>query len=179
MRKIIITEFLSLDGVMQDPAWTEPYWSDAISQYKHDELFECDALLLGKTTYDGFATAWPNQTDEDGFADRMNSLPKYVTSTTMAIGNWQNTIVIQGDVMTEITKLKQTSGGNILVFGSSDLIQTLLQHALIDEIRLLVYPVILGLGKKLFQAESQLSLKLLHTQTFDTGVVALHYQPIK
>jgi len=176
MRKVISTTFLSLDGVMQDPSWTMPYWNDEIAKYKGDELFESDALLLGRVTYEGFAAAWPGRTDEQGFADRMNSLPKYVVSATLETLTWNNSHLIRSNVAEEVAKLKQQDGANILIGGSATLIQTLLAHGLIDEVRLLVYPVILGSGKRLFRDGDTATLKLVVAKTFDS-VVALTYQP--
>lgn len=185
MRKVVVSEFVSLDGVMEDPGgaekfehggWTIPYWHDEIGQFKFDELFASDALLLGRVTYQGFAAAWPSMTDEAGFADRMNSLPKYVVSTTLDKVEWNNSRLIKGNVAAEVAKLKQQPGQDILVAGSGELIQTLMQHGLIDEYRLLVYPVVLGSGKRLFKDGSKANLKLVSTKQFSSGVAALSYQ---
>ena len=146
MRKFIVTEFLTLDGVMEEPAWTAPYWNDEIAKFKFDELFGSDTLLLGRVTYQGFAAAWPSRTDEQGFADRMNGLPKFVVSTTLEKVEWNNSRLIKENVAEEVSKLKQQPGQDILIAGSGTLIHTLMQHNLIDEYRLLVYPVVLGSG---------------------------------
>src|SRR6185437_1899675 len=123
MSKIIVSEFMSLDGVIEDPGgaegfehggWTFPYWSDEIGKFKGEELFASDAMLLGRVTYEGFAAAWPSRTDEHGFAERMNSLPKFVVSTTLAEAEWQNSTIVKGDVPVEIAKLKDQPGGDIL-----------------------------------------------------------------
>ncbi len=186
MRKIVASAFVSLDGVMEDPGgaegfahggWTMPYWDDGIGKVKFDELFVSDALLLGRVTYQGFAAAWPSQTDEMGFADRMNTLPKYVVSTTLDKAEWTNSHVIRGNIVDEVSALKQQSGQDILIGGSATLVQTLMQHGLIDEYRLLVYPIVLGSGKRLFPEGRPLPLRLTDTQTFSSGVVALTYQP--
>lgn len=176
MRKIVLSMYVSLDGVVEEPAWTMPFWNDEIAQFKYNELFESDALLLGRITYQGFAKAWPSMKDEQGFADRMNGLPKFVASRTLEEMEW-NATLIKGDIVEEVSKLKQQSGQNILIFGSADFAQTLMQHNLIDEYRLLIYPVILGGGKRLFKDGSNTKLKLVDTKPFGSGVVALTYQP--
>jgi dihydrofolate reductase len=186
MRKIIVSEFMSLDGVIEDPGgaegfehggWTFPYWSDEIGRFKWEELFASDAMLLGRITYEGFAAAWPSRTDEQGFAERMNSLPKFVVSTTLTEAEWQNSTVVKGDVRAEIAKLKEQSGGDILVAGSAQLVQTLAQNDLVDEYRLLVYPVVLGSGKRLFSDGKRSDLELRETRSFDSGVVLASYGP--
>jgi len=177
MRKLIVTEFLTLDGVMEEPAWTAPYWNDEIAKFKYDELFGSDTLLLGRVTYQGFAAAWPSRTDEQGFADRMNGLPKFVVSTTLEKVEWNNSRLIKENIPEEVFRLKQQPGQNILIYGSGDLVQTLMQSDLIDEYWLLVYPIVLGSGKRLFQDESKITLSLKETKTFSSGVVVLCYQP--
>jgi len=186
MRSVIVTEYLSLDGVVQDPGgvgeieqggWTIPYWNDEIAKFQSDGLFTSDALLLGRVTYEGFAAAWPDMTHEEGeFADRMNSLPKFVATRTLDQLEW-NATPLKGDVVEEVAKLKQQPGQDLLIYGSGELVRTLMQHDLIDEYRLLVYPVVLGNGKRLFGEGSTATLKLVETQTFSSGVVALIYQP--
>lgn len=177
MRKIIVTEFVTLDGVMEAPnEWSFPYWNDDIAKFKYDELFASDALLLGRVTYDGFAAAWPSQKDEQGFADRMNSMKKYVVSNTRELPSWNNTMFIKGDVVEEIKRLKESEGGNILIAGSAQLIHSLREYNLIDEYQLLVYPVLLGEGKKLFKDGFTNRLKLLECRSFDSGVALLRYQ---
>jgi dihydrofolate reductase len=175
MRKIVVTEFLSLDGVMEDPGWTFPYWNDEIAKFKGDESSASDALLLGRVTYQGFAAAWPNSKDEG--APYFNSVRKYVVSTTLNKAEWNNSTLIKDNVVEELTKLKQQDGKDITVHGSGTLVQTLIQHDLVDRYRLLVYPVVLGKGKRLFQDGSKTNLKLVDSQTFSTGVVGLVYQP--
>jgi dihydrofolate reductase len=177
MRKIVVTEFLSLDGVMEEPGWTVPYWNDEIAKFKYDELFASDAQLLGHVTYKGFAAAWPSRTDEQGFAERMNSLPKYVVSTTLETVEWNNSHLIKQNVAAEISKLKEMPGQNILVAGSAALVRTLIEYDLVDEYHLLVYPIVVGRGKHLFIEETKLTLKLVSTKVFTSGVVALIYQP--
>ncbi len=186
MRKVVVSEFVSLDGVMEDPGgaetfehggWTRPYGSNEIGKVKFDELFASDALLLGRVTYQGFAAAWPGRTDEAGFADRMNSLPKYVVSTTLEEVEWNNSHLLKGNMVEEVARLKRQEGQDILIGGSGQLVQTLMQHDLIDEYWLLVYPVVLGSGKRLFRDVNKTTLKLVETRAFPSGVVLLHYQP--
>ena len=178
MRNIIVTEFITLDGVTEAPEkWSFPFWNDEISKFKHDELFASDALLLGRVTYQGFAAAWPSRTDKQGYADRINSLPKYVVSTTLEKPEWNNSTLIKANVAEEIAKLKQQPGQDIVIHGSNTLVRALMPHNLIDEYRLLVYPIVLGSGKRLFQDGSNATLKLVETKPFSSGVVALTYQP--
>jgi len=182
MRKVVVTMFLTLDGVIEAPEkWSFPYWDDETEKFKTDELFAADAHLLGRVTYQGFAAAWPSMTDETGFAERMNSLPKYVVSTTLVKAEWNNSTIIKDAkrVAEEVSKLKQQPGQDILVAGSATLVHTLMQHDLIDEYRLLTYPLVLGSGKRLFRDESKATLKLIEAQTFSKGVVLLRYQPDK
>lgn len=186
MGKVVVSEFVSLDGVIEDPGgaekfehggWTIPYWSDDIGAFKFDELMTSDALLLGRVTYEGFAAAWPGQTDEAGFADRMNNLPKYVVSTTLDKADWNNSTIISGNVAEEVANLKEQPGQDILINGSGKLIQSLMPDNLIDEYRLLVYPIVLGSGKRLFQGGIDTTLKLVESRVFDSGVILLRYQP--
>ena len=179
-RKIIVTEFLTLDGVMEDPQnWSFPYWTDEIGKFKHDELFESDAQLLGKVTYKGFAAAWPGRTDADGYADRINSLPKYVVSTTLSEADltWENSHLINENVAEEIQQLKEQTGQNILVHGSATLVHSLVQYDLVDEHRLMIFPLVLGTGKRHFKDGISAKLKLIESRTFSSGVVLLRYQP--
>lgn len=175
MRKLIVTEFLTLDGIMEQPAWTMPYWNDEIAKFKGDETSASDALLLGRVTYQGFAAAWPESKDEG--ADYFNNVRKYVVSTTLTSAEWNNSILIKDNVVEEIMKLKQQAGKDITVHGSGTLVQTLVQHNLVDRYRLLIYPVVLGNGKRLFKEGITATLKLVETQTFSSGVLALIYEP--
>jgi dihydrofolate reductase len=181
MRKVIVAEFLSLDGVMGAPdEWHFPYWSDEMGDAIGTQFFASDALLLGRVTYQGFAAAWPSRTtDDDEFADRINSMPKFVVSTTLETPlEWNNSRLIKGNVAKEITKLKQQPGADILINGSATLVQSLLQDDLLDEIRLLVHPVVVGSGKCLFEDGGDLkALRLVDSKTFSTDVVSLTYQP--
>jgi len=180
MRKIIVTDFVTLDGVTEAPEkWSFPFGNDEIAKFKQDELFASDALLLGRVTYQVFAAAWPSRTDEQGFADIMNGLPKYVVSTTLDKVEWNNSTLIKGNVADEVAKLKQQPGQSILIYGSGTLVHALMQHDLLDEHRLLVYPVVLGGGKRLFKDESSATLKLVESTAFGSGVVLLRYQPAR
>jgi dihydrofolate reductase len=185
MRKIVVSEFLSLDGVMEDPGgaekyqhggWTVPYWNDELGAFKTEELFASDALLLGRVTYQGFAAAWPSMTDEAGFADRMNSNHKYVVSATLDKAEWGPASIVEGDLVEELTKFKQQPGGDILVAGSATLVQALMRHRLVDELRLEVYPIVLGAGKRLFGDDSYTKLELVSEQATSTGVLLLVYR---
>jgi dihydrofolate reductase len=182
MRKVIASEYVTLDGVMDMEAaetWHFPYWNDELEKYAHDQLFAADALLLGRVTYQGFAASWPSITDEQGFADRMNNLPKFVVSTSLQEPlEWNNAHLIKGDVAEEVSKLKQQSGQDILIYGSGELVRALMRQGLIDEYRLLVHPVVLGSGKRLFPdgVETKV-LRLVDTMATSMGVVILTYQP--
>ncbi len=186
MRKVVVSMFVSLDGVMEDPGgaeksehggWTMPYWNEEIAKFKYDELFASGALLLGRVTYQGFAAAWPSRTDEAGFADRMNNLPKFVVSKTLERVGWNNSTLIKGNIAEEVARLKQQPGQDILIAGSGTLVRTLMQHDLIDQYQLLVYPVVLGSGKRLFENVRKTPLKVVETKAFSSGVVLLSYQP--
>jgi dihydrofolate reductase len=188
MRKIIVSEFVTLDGVMEDPGGSEGFerggWAFQFERgpegdkFKLDELFASDALLLGRVTYQGFAAAWPSRKDEAGFADRMNNLPKYVVSTTLEQAEWNNSRLIKGNVVEEVSKLKAMPGGDILVAGSGQLVRALMEHDLVDEYRLMVFPVILGSGKRLFEDASKTSaLRLVEVKPVGSGVLILIYRP--
>ena len=181
MRKIVVTEFVSLDGVIEEPGWTFQFDRGPEGDtFKNDELFASEALLLGRVTYQGFAQAWPTMKEYGDFGDRMNNIPKYVVSATLtdAEAVWGDTTVIRSDVAAEIAKLKAQPGGNLLVEGSSQLVHTLVQHGLVDEYRLMVFPIILGRGKRLFPDETNEVAKLTLTEstTVGTGVLLLTYQ---
>ena len=175
MRKIIVSEFISLDGVIEEPQWSLEYWNDQISDFKGAELFAFDALLLGRITYEGFAAAWPSRTDEDGYADRINSMPKYVISSTLKSAEWQNSTLIADDVVAQVQALKQQPGQDILIFGSGTLVQSLIPHQLIDEYQLLVYPLVLGQGKRLFGPHTPTKLSLLEVKSFSSGAILQRY----
>jgi dihydrofolate reductase len=178
MRKLVVSEFVSLDGVMEDPQWTFQFMNEVQERFKFDELQASDALLLGRVTYDGFAEAWPNMIEETGeYGEWMNDYPKYVVSSTLEEVKWKNSQLIKGDIAEEIIKLKQQPGKDILVFGSYGLVQTLIQLDLIDEYRLMIFPVVLGSGKRVFgDGIDKKVLKLAETKTLSSGVVVLTYQ---
>ncbi len=188
MGKLVVSEFVTLDGVYQDPGGGDKTpiggWAFQFNRgpegdkFKLDELMASDALLLGRVTYEGFAAAWPNIKDEAGFADRMNGLPKYVVSTTLQNPTWNNTTVIKSNVYEQIRQLKARTAGDILVGGSGRLVQTLMDNDLVDEFRLMVYPVILGSGKRLFpEGTKRTSLRLMESKPIGDGIVILTYQP--
>ena len=188
MRKGIVSEFGALDGVMEDPGWTFRFSSEEQERFKFDELAASDALLLGRVTYEGFAAAWPNMMEQyEGprraelgeYAGMMNGYPKRVVSTTLEepLG-WNNSTLIVGNVAEEVAKLKQQSGRDVLIFGSGQLVNALMQHDLIDEYRLMVFPVIVGSGKRLFEGGNDTTvLRLVDTKTFGSGVVVHTYGP--
>jgi dihydrofolate reductase len=179
VRSIVWSEYISLDGVVEEPGrWSIPYFSDDLAQYKSEELNESDALLLGRSTYEGFAAAWPEMEEVEGeFAVRMNTLPKYVVSTTLEKADWNNSTVIREHVPEVVAELKRDPGNDILIGGSATLAKSLLEHNLIDEIRMLVHPVVVAKGKRLFEgANDSIGLRLVETRAFESGVVALTYQ---
>lgn len=184
MGKIVVTEFVSLDGVMEDPGGAEGYeyggWTFEIERgedgdkFKLDEVFDTDALLLGRKTYEGFAAAWPQRGGE--FADKFNSMPKYVVSSTLRDPEWNNSKVLAGDLVEEVSQLRDSTDGNIVVQGSAQLAQALIEHDLVDELRLMVFPVILGRGKRLLgETSDKKSLRLADSKTVGDGVTVLTY----
>lgn len=177
MRKVVISEFVSLDGVIENPAWTFRFMSPEREQFKLDELRAADALLLGRVTYEGFAKAWPKMAAQTGeYGERMNGYPKYVASTTLDTTEW-NASVLKGDVVGELRALKERPGGDILVFGSGKLSESLIREGLIDEYRLMVFPVVLGKGQKLFTEGLVATLDLIAATPLPGGVVVLTYRP--
>jgi len=180
MRKIIVSSQTSMDAVIDNPQnFVFDYINDEFMNYAREQLFESDALIMGRVTYEGFAEAWSARAGADDFADRINSLPKYVASRTLKEPLTWNANLIQGDVVKEVAKLKEQKGKNILQYGSGELTRTLLEHGLIDEFRLMVFPVAVGTGQRSFENIEKAPMKLLETKTFSTGVVILHYRPVK
>jgi dihydrofolate reductase len=186
MGRIVVTEFVSLDGVMEDPGGAEGFqhggWAflfnrgDESEKFKLDETLQSDALLLGRRTYEEFAKAWPSREGE--FADKFNSMPKYVYSSTLSDPQWTNTTRIDGNLGDMVEKLKHEHVGDVVVHGSAQLAQTLLEHDLIDELRLMVFPVLLGNGKRLFgETSDKKTLRLVDSQVVGDGVVILTYAP--
>jgi dihydrofolate reductase len=189
MRKLVVTEFVTLDGVMEDPGGGEDFdrggWAFQFERgpegdrFKLDETMAADALLLGRITYEGFAKAWPDRTDQVGFADKMNSMPKHVVSRTLERADWNNSTVLDGDVAAEVAKLKERGEGEILVAGSATLVHTLMEYQLVDEYRLMVFPIVLGAGKRLFgDAGGTRALRLVDSQAVGDGVLILTYHPV-
>jgi dihydrofolate reductase len=186
MGRIVVTEFISLDGVIEDPGGAEGFehggWTFEFStgeegdKFKLDELMASDAQLLGRVTYDGFAKAWPTMEGTGGFGEKMNGMPKFVVSATLERPDWNNTTVLKGDLAAEVATLKQRFDGDILVAGSARLVQGLLERDLVDELRLMVFPVVLGSGKRLFgDASGKTRLKLASSRTVGDGVLILTY----
>jgi dihydrofolate reductase len=189
MRKVFVTEFLTIDGAMEDPGgsesfehggWSFKFFSDAVGKYKVDETMASDALLLGRKTYEGFAAAWPGRTDDAGFADKFNSMPKYVASTTLKDPlEWNNSHLLGADVPAAVRELKQREGGDIAIHGSRTLIHSLMEQDLIDEFRLMIHPMVLGTGMTLFGGAPLKQFDLVGTRVFDTGTVIATYAPTK
>jgi len=188
MGRIVATEFVSLDGVIEDPGGSEGFehggWTFQISRgdegdkFKLDEALQSRALLLGRVTYQGFAAAWPSREGE--FADKFNSMPKYVVSSTLKEAPWNNSTVLKGDVVEEVSKLRQELDGDIVVHGSAQLAQSLLEHDLVDELRLMVFPVVLGSGKRLFgRTSGKKPLRLVDSKMVGDGVAILTYEPAR
>ncbi len=185
MRKVVAAEYLTLDGVTEDPGpsgdfakrgWTVPYWNDELSKSQSDLLFASDALVLGRVTYEEFAAAWSSRLG-DPFTDRMNSLPKFVASKTLKGPLKWNATLLQGDVADEVAKLKKQSGQNLLIYGSGALVNTLIQRNLIDMYQLMIYPIVLGSGERFFRAGLDTTLSLSDAKTTAAGVAVLTYVP--
>ncbi|MCM6777554.1 dihydrofolate reductase family protein [Nocardia sp. CDC159] len=174
MGKVVVAEFVSLDGFIQDPAWTAPFWHDRIGDFKSAELQEAEALLLGRSTYQMFAASWPNHPEQGAYKDKMNAMPKYVATTTLTQLEW-NAQRIEGEVTEGIAKLRTER--NLLVFGSGTLVDYLRAHELVDEYRLVIYPVLLGNGLRLFNlTEVEATLTLNNSQALDNGVLLATYR---
>jgi dihydrofolate reductase len=182
MGRIAVTEFISLDGVIEAPGGGEGYkhdgWTfefdrgDEGNKFKLDELVEAEAQLLGRRTYEGFAAAWPGRTDEAGFADRMNSMPKYVVSTSLEQADWNNTTILRS--LDDVVRTKDEIDGVILVAGSAQLVQGMLEHDLVDELRLMVFPVVLGSGKRLWgETSDRKTFQLADSKTVGEGIAIL------
>ena len=190
MRKLVVTEFISLDGVMEDPGGSEgtpiAAWSfkydrgDEGNKFKLDETMESDALLLGRKTYEGFAEAWPERSDDAGFAEKFNGMPKYVVSTTLKDPAWNNSHVIDPDnLVDDVNRLKQEGDGLLAVHGSNTLIQALMEHDLVDEVRLMTYPYVLGAGERLFgEAAETTALRRVAVRPVGESIVLLTYAPV-
>lgn len=192
MRKLIVAEFITLDGVIQAPGgadedteggfihggWTHPYWHDDIGAHFFEAMMESDTLLLGRKTWQGHGAAFDPMPEGDPFGDVMKAKKKYVVSTTLKSAElWRNSTIISGNVVEEVRKLKEQSGQNIVLDGSSVLVHTLIENDLVDEYSLHVYPLVLGSGKKLFPEGKRVNLKLISSQALPTGVVYQRYEP--
>jgi dihydrofolate reductase len=186
--RIVVSQFVSVDGVIEDPVGIETLgrgaWSGRASsgdeggKMKVDEIMDADAVLLGRNTYDGFFAAWPSRGGD--YADKINSMPKYVVSSTLENAEWQNTTVLKGDVASEVGKLREQPGGDILIYGSAQLTDALLEHDLVDEWRLMVFPIIVGAGKRCFGDPGKaVDLNLVDSRTVGEGVQILVYQPAR
>lgn len=188
MGKLVVTEFMTLDGVVEDPGgsegtehggWSFKFPDDEGMKFKLDETLEAGSMLLGRVTYEGFAEAWPGRKDPAGFADKMNSMPKYVVSSTLTDPSWHNSTVLSGDVAGEVAALKEREEGIILVAGSVSLVRALREHGLVDEYRLMVHPIVLGSGKRLFAEQDDASvLELAESRTLGSGSLILTYRPV-
>jgi dihydrofolate reductase len=187
MRKVVAAEYLTVDGVMTDPGgvgeiehggWSNPYFNDELAKYQSDQLFASDALLLGRVTFEGFAAAWPSMEETEGeFAVRMNALPKFVASRSLKEPLAWNGRLLKGDLAEEVANLKEQPGQDLLIYGSGQLVNALHPHGLIDEYRLMVFPVTLGMGTHLFQVGTdKRDLKLSDTKVTSNGVAVLTYQ---
>ncbi|HET8839809.1 MAG TPA: dihydrofolate reductase family protein [Ktedonobacteraceae bacterium] len=173
--KIVASMLMALDGVVENPQWTVPFRSEESQRYKFDELVASDALLLGRITYQELAAGWPGI--PGAYGERINRMPKYVPTTTLQEAEW-NATLIKDHIVEEVTRLKQESGQDLLIFGSVELIHSLMQEDLIDEYRLMVFPIVVGNGKRLFPGESQQKeFNLVQSHTFGSGVVVLTYEP--
>jgi len=186
MARIVVSQFITLDGVVEDPGGSESFvhggWNfeslnDEYFNYKHAELFSCSALLLGRITFAALKSAWPPKSDVTGLSARMNSVPKFVVSSTMSDAGWTNSTLIRPPLISSIISLRGNLRSDILVLGSRMLVRLLMKHDLIDEYRLLVHPIVLGSGQKLFDEGEVRKLKLINTLPFATGVVVLKYVP--
>src|SRR5918992_2228140 len=181
MRKVVVSEFVSLDGVMEEPSWSLQLTGEEQQKYKLDELSASDALLLGRASYEELAAEWPHLSEQyGGYTDMMNSYPKHVVSTTLQEPLEWNASLIKGDVAEEVLRLKQEPGKDILLYGSGDLVNTLMKHNLLDEYRIMVFPIVVGNGKRLFEdGGDQKALELVASKTFSTGVLYLTYRPTR
>lgn len=177
-RRVVATTYLTLDGYFDEPGlWSMPFWSDEAAQFKSRELVASDAQLLGRVTYEGFAAAWPTMQGTGEFGQKMNTMPKYVASRTLDTATW-NATIIKGEVADKVRELKQEDGGDVLIAGSGQLIDYLTTHDLIDEYRMMVYPIVLGNGtKRLFNGVPRRTFTLVESLTLPKGVVINTYRP--
>ncbi|MGN6380186.1 MAG: dihydrofolate reductase family protein [Gaiellales bacterium] len=175
MRKLKLAMYVALDGVVADPAWTAPYWNDELAAMQNEYLMSSDALVLGRVTYEGFAASWPGMEESTGaFGRKMNSMPKFVATRTLDQLEW-NAAPIRGDLAAEVGKLKQAPGDDLLIYGSGNIVDQLTDAGLIDEYRLMVYPVVVGSGSRLFATSGQADLRLIDSMATGAGVMVLSY----
>lgn len=177
MGKLVVTEYLSLDGVFEEPGeWSLPFFSDDAGEFKDEELSSSDAQLLGRLTYEGFARAWPTMEGAGDFGVKMNTMPKYVVSKTLETADWENTTIIRDNIAGRVAEIKSQYKGDVLVAGSGQLVRLLLDNDLVDEIRFMVHPLVVGSGKKLFTGEwGKKVFKLIETRPLESGIVLLFY----
>ncbi|MDP9847497.1 dihydrofolate reductase family protein [Streptosporangium lutulentum] len=177
MSKVVAVIYISMDGVVEAPAWTGPFWNDDHGKFQAGQLAQSRALLLGRVTYDGMAQAWPQMEAAGQDVGEMNNLPKYVASTTLTDPTW-NATVIDGDVAEEVAKLKAEDGKDLLIYGSGDLVNYLIEHDLVDELKLFLHPVVVGTGKRLFaDGIDTKTWRLGGTHVFSSGAIVLDYRP--
>ena len=177
-RRVIASTYITLDGFIDEPGrWSRPFWSDEAGAFKARELFASEALLLGRVTYEGFAAAWPTMEGTGEFGQKMNGMPKYVASRTLASATW-NATIIEGEAADFVRRLKAEDGGDLLIGGSGQLVDYLTAHDLIDEYRLMIHPILLGDGqKRLFQSVSRRTLRLVETLNLPNGILVTTYRP--
>jgi dihydrofolate reductase len=176
MRTLKLAMYVSLDGVVEDPAWSGPFWNDELAAMQAEYLYSSDALVLGRVTYEGFAAAWPGMEEQTGeFGRKMNSMPKHVASRTLRRAEW-NASIIEGDLAGAIAALKDEPGGDLLIYGSGDLVDELTRMGLVDEYRFMVHPVVVGSGKRLFSTGPEATLELVAIATTAAGVVVATYR---
>ncbi|HEV7276883.1 MAG TPA: dihydrofolate reductase family protein [Devosiaceae bacterium] len=185
-QKLVVTQYVSLDGVIEDPVgmensglgnWVGPFSRGPEGdRFKHEELLAAGAMIYGRRTYEGFAAVWPTVDDKEGYARRMNALPKYVASRTLGQADWENSTLIAGDLVEAVRGIKAGASGDVLIFGSGSIVQQLMPAGLIDEFRLMVYPTVLGRGIRLFPAGVDARLQLVESRQFGDGIVLLRYR---
>ncbi|MFE0646970.1 dihydrofolate reductase family protein [Streptomyces sp. NPDC059534] len=179
MSKVVVVMYMSLDGVVERPSWTGPFWNDEHAKYQYGQLLSSRALLMGRVTYEEMAKAWPSRDETDGFTARMNSIPKYVATTTLDTAEW-NAVLLQGDLTEQVARLKAEPGEDLLVYGSATLVDHLVAHDLVDELKLFVHPVVVGAGRRLFSDGAVgRTWTLAGTAAFSSGAIVLDYRPTK
>ncbi len=177
--RLVATEYVSLDGVFEEPGhWSFPFFNEEAGQFKWSELQASEALLLGRKTYEGFAAAWPTMEGTGEFGEKMNTMPKYVVSSTLERADWAGSNLVKEDVVEAVRKLKQTPGQDLLLSGSAQLFNALMKENMIDLYRLMVHPIVLGQGRRLFAGDAgERTLELTSTKAFGTGIIVLEYVP--